>query len=445
MSINKDFHSGETSLTHIEPTTKKITKEELNSRLVFCFWPELYPFMSQIKYAPQGSTSLEIPTFHTDNIKKVIKEATVEDYQYNLMEGRIDLRESVLDNFPEVQRFLKAGINLNAENVLISSGAVSGINSTIGRLCENSDDEVLIFEPMYPFHMGKVVLKNLTLKTVRQQYDPQTRKFRIDFEALKKALSPKTKIIIICNPNNPTCKVFTKEEYQQISEIIKDFPNLVVIEDAVYFLYHNDAHQPIPYAVVNPQDFQRTITFYSGGKMYNITGTRLGIALGPEELLAKVAEIYPLEVQCVPVFEQMVIRENLKSANEKNQHGRDFYEETRKDIVRRGKLIEEEVGKLGIKTAIIEGSYYAIFDVEALREEIDRKYYKRLDKPEESTPELDKAFCRMLFLEKKIGLIPLSHLYFGGDVPDNLVRVAINRNDDDLKYLLDSLKRLLAE
>ena len=407
------------------------------------FWPEFYPYFMDFKFAPFGSTSLDVPEFHKKNINKVVAESSVADYQYNQMSGRYDTRESIVKNFPEIKRFQEAGFQITSSNLYLSNGAIAGISSCIANLCKDVNDEVIIFEPMYPFHLGQVISKKLALKSIRMNYNPTANEFEIDYEGLRKALTPKSRVLILCNPNNPTTKVYTAEEYKKISEIIKDFPDLWVIEDSAYFLYHDDTHKPIPYPIVNPQDFNRTLTIYSGGKMYNVTGLRCGIIVGPAEFMGRLILTSVLESQLATVFEQSIIREDVVSANEVYRNGKDFYEETRQDIVQRGKRVAEELEKLGLKVAPVEGSYYLVAYLESLRGKIDEKYYKKLDEKEEETPELDKAFCRMLFSERKVGVMPMSQLYFGENIPDNLVRIAVNRNDEQLDLFISSCKDLI--
>jgi len=420
---------------------REISYEEIMSKMAF--WPEYYNFFMNFKFTPFGSTSLDVPEFHKRNINKVTAESSVADYQYNQMNGRFDTRESIVKNFPEVKRFQEAGLEITPHHLFLSNGAVAGISSCIATLCKDTDDEVIIFEPMYPFHLSQVVQKKLVLKSLRMNFNPKSNEFEIDFEGFRKALTPKSKVLILCNPNNPMTKVYTAEEYKKISEIIKDFPDLHVIEDSAYWLYYDDKHQPIPYAVVNPQDFNRTLSVYSGGKMYNVTGLRNGIIIGQPEFFGKLTLNSILESQIPNVFEQIVIKENMATANEPYRNEKSFYEETRKDIVKRGHRVAEELTKLGLKVATVEGSYYLVAYLESLRGKLDKKYYKKLDEKEKETPELDKAFCRMLFLEREVGLMPMSQLYFGENIPDNLVRIAVNRSDADLDLFLNACKDLV--
>jgi len=238
--------------------------------------------------------------------------------------------------------------------------------------------------------------------------------------------------------------VFTKEEYLKITEIIQDYPNIVILEDVAYFQYYGDAHKPIPFATITSGNFEKTITFYSAGKMYNVTGIRVGIVVGPEKYVDEMHKIFTTELRLASVFDQMVMKENMISANDLNENNENYYESTRKDIIQRVKTVEKEFTALGMKMVNYEGTYYIILDIENWRGKIKKKYYQKLDDDDKTeTRELDKAFCRMLFLEEKIGMIPLSCIYFGKDAPDNFVRVSINRSDEDLKFLIDGCKSLL--
>ena len=86
------------------------------------------------------------------------------------------------------------------------------------------------------------------------------------------------------------CKIFTKEEYEAIQELLIPFPNIIVLEDCAYFQYHSP-RTPISYfSTINDcQMFDRTLTFFSAGKSFNVTGLRVGIVVGDEKLLEKLA------------------------------------------------------------------------------------------------------------------------------------------------------------
>jgi len=359
------------------------------------------------------------------------------------MKGRPDLRRSIIQNFPAIQNFTNAGHKIDEDNILVTIGVIGGIQTMIDSLCK-PDDEIIFFEPIYPNHMGNGIVKgNVRLRTVRMQYNEKINQFEIDYEALKKALNDKTRLIIITSPHNPTAKVFTTEEYLKLTEIFQDYPNLIIIEDCAYFLYYEDGKKPIPFATIKPENFEKTITFYSGGKMYNVTGLRIGIAVGNKKLLSEASSSFAMTFHMAPIFEQMIIRDNMKSANELDGNSRDFYEATRQDINERVKRVQKEFETLDIPLIICEGTYYLLMDIEKFRSKVDEKYMRDLNTGEIVSKELDKAFCRMLYVEKLVGLFPLSVFYFGDNIPDNFVRISVNRNDEDMDYFFNALKACL--
>lgn len=101
---------------------------------------------------------------------------------------------------------------------------------------------------------------------------------------LREALSQKTKLIIINTPHNPTGKCFTLEELTTISEILKDFPNCVVLADEVYDFLTFDGLKHVPFATID-DNWHKTVSVYSGGKLLIATGWKIGWAIGPERII----------------------------------------------------------------------------------------------------------------------------------------------------------------
>jgi aspartate/methionine/tyrosine aminotransferase len=229
-------------------------------------------------------------------------------------------------------------------------------------------------------------------------------------------------------------KVFTTKEFERLSTLLEKFPRAIILEDQSYFLYYQDGHKPIPVGTLSAETFKKSLTIYSGGKTFNVTGARVGFVLGPREIIKQIAEIQFKEMALASAFEQLVMRDNLVSAHETN-----FYENIRTKINKIGETVKRVLSKMGFKMLTFEGTYYMVINVEHLRGKIEEKYYYQLDNPAIKTNELDKAFCRKLYLTSKVGLIPLSSLHFKEGALDNLVRVAINRSEEDIKLFLDSM------
>jgi len=431
----------EPSKTEDSSKAKVIPIEEIESHIGF--WNEMHSHMRSLKFKPTGSSSLIISEFHKKNIIEQVQEGTIDDYQYPSFADN-DLVRTFIDNFPEIKKIKTSGLSVLPENILFSAGAINGIASCVDLLCK-SEDEVVTFDPLYPAHIKKILLrKDLILKTSRMKFNLELNKFEFDFDDFRKCLSPKTRIVMLTNPHNPLSRVFTQEEYAKISEIIADFPYIQVVEDRAYCFYHEDNNIPTPFCIAKAGNFERTITFYSAGKMYNARGLRFGIVVGPRQFIKDSKQFYSVGAHWVSAFEQLVVKRDLVNANKVYGDSASFYEFARKDINRRIEALEKEVKKYHINLVKFEGTYYAVLDISYWRGKIDENYYKNLDTGVLSE-ELDKAFCRMMMLEKKIGFLPLSCMYYGKDLPDNFVRVSMNINNEDLKYLFDSLEGLLSK
>ena len=167
------------------------------------------------------------------------------------------------------------------KEILVTSGANGALNSFIMALC-NEGDEMVVFEPAFPLYMDHLEMAGGTLKSV-----PLVEKdglWEFDPADLRAALSDKTKLLAINSPHNPTGKCFTRAEQEAITEILKDFPNCIVISDEVYDKLTFDGLEHVPYASIG-DNWHRTVTMYSGGKMFLATGWKIGWAIGPERIV----------------------------------------------------------------------------------------------------------------------------------------------------------------
>jgi aspartate/methionine/tyrosine aminotransferase len=443
MQASNDDNKTE-STVKVHHSQRPLTRTEILEK--FVFWPEILPLYLTIKYIPYGASTLPVPKFHFDSIIKQTVNPDFVEFQYPWIQGKKALREAVLAHFPPIKDFTNAGIEVKIENIAITPGAVPGINSAIESLCNPANgDEFIVFEPIYPFYLGRPSISNINVRVVAHKFDKAANRFELDIDAISKAITTKTKAILICNPDNPTTRVWTKEEWQKLSDLLLKHPSIFVIEDCAYWLYHEENHKPIPFATIHKDNFNKSIAVYSCGKMYDVTGLRVGICVGSQAAMKGISNNLGETVDMAPSFEQMVITDNLKTAMEPYLEDPNFYESRRRLIVNNALLIKKEFESIGISVPEPEGTYYITINVENFRTKIPEKYYKVLGKEEVVATQLDQAFCRMLLVEKKVGMIPLSCIFFGEDVMDSFIRIPINRKMDDLWFLVESVKSALAE
>ena len=173
----------------------------------------------------QGICDLDVPAEVQEGAKEAIENGK---NIYTSAYGNLRLRKAIANKQND---FYKQ--NISADNVLVSSGATGAFYAMAMSLL-NEGDEVIIFEPYYGYHVS--TLQSLGcrvkfIKTVPPEYE-------IDFEALKSQITAQTKALLICNPSNPSGKVYTKEELEQIASIINE-NGMILFSDEMYehFVY----------------------------------------------------------------------------------------------------------------------------------------------------------------------------------------------------------------
>jgi N-succinyldiaminopimelate aminotransferase len=174
------------------------------------------------------------------------------------------------------------GISYDADTeVLVTMGATEALaGALLGIL--NQGDEVIVFQPLFDTYAGCIALSGATMTpvTLRSQ---NSGRFQFDADELRRAVSSRTRMILLNSPHNPTGTVFTRDELQCIADIAIEH-DLIVVSDEVYEHLVFDNAQHIPIASL-PDMFQRTITISSGGKTFNTTGWKIGWACAPAPLL----------------------------------------------------------------------------------------------------------------------------------------------------------------
>jgi N-succinyldiaminopimelate aminotransferase len=226
----------------------------------------------------QGFPDFDGPSWIFDEAFKVMTEGK---NQYAPMPGILTFRKKLAQNYKHYY-----DIDIDHDNgVCVTAGATEALFSSISAFI-NPGDEVILFEPAYDAYPADILLSGGIPKYVTLRKPD----FGFDFNDLDNALTSKTKAIIINNPHNPTGKVYTRGELEEISKFaIKN--NLIVISDEVYeFLTYDDAIH-IPIASL-PGMYDRTITISSTGKTFSLTGWKIGYAVGKPELIEAIKKIH---------------------------------------------------------------------------------------------------------------------------------------------------------
>lgn len=198
--------------------------------------------------------------------------------QYAPGPGTPALRQAVADH---AQRFYNLSIDPTS-GVIVTAGATEAIFASILGLTDPGD-EVIVIEPVYDSYVP-----NLIMAEVKPIYVPlHPPDWTLDPDELRAAFSPRTRALLLNNPQNPTGRVFTRSELELIAQLCLEHDVLVISDEVYEHLYFSPAVH-IPIATL-PEMFERTVTISSAGKLFSATGWKVGWVYGPPELVEGVA------------------------------------------------------------------------------------------------------------------------------------------------------------
>lgn len=213
------------------------------------------------------------PDFNTpDHIKEAAKKAVDENFsRYSPVPGYMDLRKAIVAK-------LKNENNLDyaTSEILVSSGAKQSVCNTVMALV-NDGEEVIIPAPYWVSYPQMVKLAGGTPVIVNAGFEQN---FKMTPEQLEAAITPKTRMLILCSPSNPTGSVYTKDEFEALAEVIKRHDDLFVLADEIYeHINYVGKHESIAQF---PGMKERTIIVNGVSKAYAMTGWRIGFIAAPE-------------------------------------------------------------------------------------------------------------------------------------------------------------------
>ncbi|MEV6604972.1 pyridoxal phosphate-dependent aminotransferase [Kutzneria sp. NPDC051319] len=198
--------------------------------------------------------------------------------QYPPGSGRPELRQAIAEHR---RRY---GTEYDPDTqVLVTVGATEAIAAALLALVE-AGDEVLLVEPYYDSYAASVALAGATRKVVPLVEDGD--RFALDVDALRAAVTPRTKALLLNSPHNPTGTVFTRQELEEVAKLCVEH-DLIAITDEVYEHLLYDGREHVTLSAL-PGMYERTVAISSSGKTFNATGWKIGWVCGPAELVAAV-------------------------------------------------------------------------------------------------------------------------------------------------------------
>lgn len=289
------------------------------------------------------------PNFDTpDYIKEAAKKALDEGWtHYSVNVGLPVLREAVAERYRKTH-----WDGYTKDNVIISVGALEGLTLSLFALV-NPGEEVIVPDPCFPNYYGQILLTGARAVPV-PVYEEND--YRLQAADVAKAITPKTRGIIINSPSNPLGSVMTKEDIEGIAELALEH-NLYVFSDEPYDQIIYEAEKPFSIAeidAVRPQ----VIVLNSFSKSYAMTGWRVGYLLADASLVPNMAKIQEGIVSCVPAFSQIAAAEALKST--------ECVQQMRDEYARRRDILIDGINAIpGFSCKKSPGSFYAFVNIKA--------------------------------------------------------------------------------
>jgi N-succinyldiaminopimelate aminotransferase len=235
--------------------------------------------------------------------------------------------------------------------VLVTAGATEAIAAAILALVDEGD-EVVAFEPFYDSYLATIAMARGHAVPVRLS----TPDFRIDEDLLRAAVSPRTRVLLLNNPHNPTGAVFSRTELEAVASLAID-NDLVVVSDEVYEHLTFDADH-IPIATL-PGMADRTVTISSAGKTFSFTGWKIGWVTGPSALIdaVRTTKQFLTFVSGGPL--QYAVAQGLTA-----EMG--WVEQHRQELARNADLLSAGLAELGLQVNATHGTYFVTTDVRSL-------------------------------------------------------------------------------
>ena len=310
------------------------------------------------------------------------------------------------------------GIQYTADQVVISSGAKHSIHNTLAAVV-GPGDEVIIPTPYWVSYSDLVQMTGASYVLVPTT--PETG-FRITPEQFRKALTPRSRLLMLNSPSNPTGAVYSRKELEALADIVLD-AGITVLSDEIYErLLYGDARATC-FATLRPGLADRTITISGASKTYAMTGWRIGWALGPKHVIKAMGDIQSQQTGNPCSVSQYAALAALEGEQECIEKMRKEFEARRDLVCRRLQAIP------GVKLLPPDGSFYAFFSVTS--------HFGRALAGKKVTD--SAGFCQVALESVHVTLVPGSA--FGAE---GYVRLSFATSREQINGGLDQLDKLLA-
>jgi N-succinyldiaminopimelate aminotransferase len=307
--------------------------------------------------------------------------------QYPPMQGVIQLRRAIAGH---ARRFYDLTFDPETE-VLVTSGGTEALTDCIMGLISPGDEAILI-EPNYDSYPPILEAMGAEIKCVRLQAPD----FRLEEKALAAVFSPRTKLVMVNTPLNPIGRVFDRSELDLLAGLLKRYDALAVCDEVYeHLVFDGRAHVPL---ISLPGMRERCVRVGSAGKMFSLTGWKIGWIAGPARLVQVISKAHQFNTFTTSPALQLGVAYGL-------EHETEFPLRNTSELEQKRDIIKQALIAAGFSVRACEGTYFITASIRDL------------------TNEPDRNFCERLTREAGVAAIPLS-AFFGADAPTDHVRFA---------------------
>ena len=322
---------------------------------------------------------------------------------YTSNSGLKELKEEICNY---IQRKTSVVYDPKSE-VVVTVGGSEGIDIAM-RAMLDPGDEVLIPQPSYVSYLPCAVLAGGVPVVIPLQ---NKNEFKLTREELEAAITPRTKILVLPFPNNPTGSIMTREDLEPIAEVVKEH-DLFVISDEIYSeLSYQGEHVSI---AEFPGLRERTIMINGFSKGFAMTGWRLGYACGPAEIIEQMIKIHQFAIMCAPTNSQYAAIEGLRNCQPEVDEMREAYNQRRRFLM-------HEFRRIGLKCFEPYGAFYVFPDVSEFGM-------------------TSEEFATRFLEEERVAVVPGTAFGASGE---GFIRISYAYSLEDLKVALGRLERFI--
>ena len=349
----------------------------------------------------QGFPDFDPPEELKEALRKVAEGSI---HQYAVTWGAPNFREALAR---KQSRFM--GIPIDPETqIVVTCGSTEAMMAAMMTVC-NPGDKVVVFSPFYENYAADAILSGA--QPIYVSLKPP--EFNFDVNELEEAFKQRPKALILCNPSNPTGKVFTLEELQIIAEFAEKYDTFVITDE----VYEHIVYEPYKhiYFASLPGMFERTISCSSLSKTYSITGWRLGYLIAPANIIDGARKVHDFLTvgAAAPLQEAAVTALNF---------GDEYYRNLRDVYTQKRDFFIKGLDRLGLKYTVPQGAYYVMVDIS------------------EFGSKNDLEFCEWMAREVGVAAVPGSS-FFREEI-NHLIRFHFAKKEETLDEALKRLENL---